>query len=730
MRLQISPTAANDRGPRYAEQFFQILHQGNRKGLPVTLLIETQGGEASLFIEGPKSLERFITTQLQAHYPDVVTTSVAPKKTPTAAGYKRLSLTLTLTPDLFPLRTHPDFSKDEKPAEYSDPIAGVLAAVSAGQEYLHPQIRYCIRPTTGIERYRAQRILQRLANPLFHRHPRLLDWYAARANSPDPRKRLLALLVTAWQPNRGSRVHSEALTLAQKKISQHTFRVALTVSVTAHPKHLAEAHARLQELAGSLGQFTGPGASVFVAKHASSPQLNERRGFLLSDQELATVFHPSTHRVRVAKTTAAQSRQLEPPLWLPSAAEADAVTVGRANFPRRREAFGLLTADRLQHLYIVGATGEGKSTLIKHMIRDDLYKGRGLAVIDPHGNLAREVEALVPAKRRREVVTFAPGDVHNQDAFNPFYLPAEASDFQKEWRANVLLSAFMRVFQLEIASAPRLQYVLRNAVLALLDTKNATLLDLMEMLRNDHRRQEIVSQIRNIGVRKFWEEEFDVRGKAARNEWVAPIQNKVGTFTTSPTLRRVFGAKRSSFDLHSIMDSGKIFIVNLDKGILTEEVSSIFGIMLMAYFHATVMGRSNLKPFFLFVDEFQNFASEMFESLFSESRKRGLGMTIAHQYLGQLDNHRSGFSLRGPVFGNVGSMVSFRVGADDAEALAQAFGGDVAPDDLTALAKFHAYTKLMINGSPCGPFSIKLLPPTFAPRHQRRVRRRKTRQSA
>jgi hypothetical protein len=388
----------------------------------------------------------------------------------------------------------------------------------------------------------------------------------------------------------------------------------------------------------------------------------------------------------------------------------DVLFLGRTNFRNQERKFGIKLSDRRQHMYVVGKSGTGKTTLLVNMIVADIQAGRGVCFIDPHGESAEELLHFVPEDRIEDVIYFNPGDVQYPIPFNPL----ERVDFEmRHLIASGLMSVFKKIWP--DAWSARMEYILNNTLLALLEYPNSTLLGIMKMFSDKEFRKGIVDNLQDPVVKSFWADEFAKYTQRLETEAVSAIQNKVGQFVANPLIRNIVGQTHSSFDVRKIMDEGKILIVNLSKGKIGEDNSALLGAMIITKLQLAAMSRVDIpmaerKDFFLYVDEFQNFATESFANILSEARKYRLGLVLAHQYIDQLEDE-----VRSAIFGNVGTSIVFRVGADDAEFLEKEFFSRFAASDFVNLPNAHIYIRLMIDGVSSDPFSAKTLPPPPLP---------------
>lgn len=378
----------------------------------------------------------------------------------------------------------------------------------------------------------------------------------------------------------------------------------------------------------------------------------------------------------------------------------------KTQFRNQERVFGIKTDDRRRHVYVIGKTGMGKTTLLEQFVTQDIADGHGLCYIDPHGDTAEKILQMIPPERVKDVVYFNPADQNFPIAFNVMEQVAP------EYR-HLVASGIVGVFKKLWADSwgPRLEYILRNAVLALLETPDSTLLGVMQILVDKKYQKKVVANITDPVVRSFWVDEFPKWNERVLQEVIAPIQNKVGQFLTSSLIRNIVGQAHTSFNLREVMDERKILIMNLSKGRIGEDNSALLGAMMITKIQMAAMSRvdmpeSERKDFYLYVDEFQNFATESFANILSEARKYRLNLTLANQYITQIDE-----IVRDAIFGNVGTLVTFRVGAADAEFLEKEFEPVFTMNDIVNLPKYNIYLKLMIDGVAGDAFSAMTLPP-------------------
>jgi hypothetical protein len=383
----------------------------------------------------------------------------------------------------------------------------------------------------------------------------------------------------------------------------------------------------------------------------------------------------------------------------------DVTYLGETNHRASARPFGIRQVDRRSHLYVIGKTGTGKSRLLRNIILQDIEAGRGCALFDPHGDLVRDLIALLPKERRADLIYFDATDPDLTWRFNPL---AGISPEYHAFATAGFVEVLKRLWPDEWG--PRLEHLVRNVVLTLLEDETPSLRTIPALLADRDYRKEVVRDLSADVVREFWVNEYERYSPAFRAVVAAPLQNKIGALLTDPGLRRILTEEGTQIDLRRIMDDGKILLVNLDKGILGEGPSALLGSFLLSHIALAGMSRSRVaeserRDFSVVLDEFQTFTTLSIATMLSELRKYRVGLTLAHQHLAQLETE-----IRDAVFGNVGSILAFRVGAQDAAFVAREFMPRFEVEDLVNLPRFHAYLKLLIDGSVSQPFSMTTIP--------------------
>lgn len=754
------------RGPLTMEVVLASLHSLSAKGEPLSLEIGVMEGKIGLFAHAGKKSAPLLESQLYGQYPDAEIETVPPDALDAQEGEIVVSQDLELTEsELFPIKRHPQYI-DLAARRTLDTLGGVTATLVRYQKSgMRGHIQIVIQPVGGWYRKEARKLLPLLGRGFSKRWsgygklftkvhlvrgasrwkmciPDMLmggfrTWFA-------PSKTRVSLLSgemhTPDAPevgdlNMSMRSHEREDTMAgaADKLNRLLFRVNIRVSVIAPAQYREEAGHKLEEITGSFRQFTLPQSNGLRAVRRKVGKAIVRgfssRPFVLSDEEVATLWHVPSILVKTPNFDWVMSKKLEPPVDLPIVVgegsqdeNGEELTVlGEAVFHGERRKFGIRVDDRRRHIYVIGKTGMGKSTLLENMIFSDIRAGKGVAVIDPHGDLIEACMKFIPKERSNDVIVFDPADKEYPMAFNMLAVKTEE---QRSLVVSGLMSVFQKLWP--EAFSGRMEYILRNTLLALTEAGNQSMLGIMRMFSDAAFRAKILEHVHDHVVKSFWEDEFTSWSEKYQTEAMAAIQNKIGQLLSTPLIRNIVGQVTSKLDIRHAMDTGKIILMNLSKGKLGEDNSAFLGSMFVTKFQLDAMSRADIpekdrRDFYLYVDEFQNFATESFATILSEARKYRLNLTMAHQYVNQLLIGEKSTALRDAVFGNVGSMVVFQVGSDDAEQLSLQFEEMVQPKDILSLPKYHAYERLMIRGIPSKPFSVSTLPPPEFTQDENRI---------
>lgn len=709
----------NDKKELAAEQLFASLHgilrdktelrQSGGVQEHVSFEMASVNKMIRFYVWTPKHLRNFVEGQIYAQYPSVQIYEAEEDYTRrhiTHSVVNTAELTL-IENEVIPIKTFQSFEVD--------PIAGVTATLSKLEdEDEELWIQVLARPVADDWHKKASSFINQVKSGT----PEILGTGAL--------KYVGGLLEMLWKPPEGnsgpaakelSERDKTRISEVEKKSTKLGYQVKIRIAYLGHSQDTAR-H-RIQALVGTFKQYNSTNLNGFRLSKSSfkredvasfSARYFTDSGYLLNIEELASVFHLPHTNVETPNIVWASTKTAEPPAKLPTLTGNDAhdetiSAFGVTNFRGINYQFGLYRTDRSRHVYIIGQTGAGKSGLLELFALSDVYHNQGYAIIDPHGDFAVDNMKFIPAHRVEDVVYFNPADTAHPLGFNPMEVhdPSMKSNTSSE-----IIGVLKRMFG--DSWGPRLEYILRYTILALLDYPGSTMLDITRMLTDKKFRKEVLTQCTDSVVLNFWNIEFASWNDKFAAEAVAPVLNKVGAFTANPIIRNIIGQPKSTFNIRQIMDDGKILIVNLSKGLIGEDNASILGSFLVTKIQLAAMSRSDIpniedrRPFYLYVDEFQNFATDSFATILSEARKYGLNLTVANQYVSQMDD-----TVRDAVFGNVGTMISFRVSADDAPVLAKPFAPYFEPDDLLQMANRHFIINMVINGEKAQAFSAKTL---------------------
>lgn len=716
--LEIPKT--NDKKELAAEQMFASLHGILRDrdelrengGVQEHLSFEfaSVNGQIRFYVWVPKQLRSFVEGQIYSQYPTV---QIRPADEDYTAHEREHTVVYTtdmvLTePDFLPIKSFQSFEVDPLAG-----ITGTLAKLEATGEEIWVQI---------------------LARPIADDwHKQTSQWAkGVRDGKSSSLKTGLAflpqMLEALWKPPEGgpggtvtvkelSDRDKTRISEAETKATKLGYEVKIRIAYLGDSQ--INARQQMQAIVGTFKQFNSTNLNGFKASNASyskeSLAAYRQRTFgngsyILNIEELASVYHLPHTSVETPNIVWATSKTAEPPAKLPiitgdSAIDENISAFGLTNFRGINHQFGMLRTDRSRHVYIIGQTGAGKSGLLELFALSDIFHGHGYAVIDPHGDFAVNNMRFIPGSRMKDVVYFNPADTAFPLGFNPLEVtnPEQKSNISSE-----VIGVLKRMFG--ESWGPRLEYILRYTILALLDRPTTTMLDITRMLTDKKFRKETLAYCTDTVVLQFWNVEFASWNDKFQAEAIAPVLNKVGAFTANPTIRNIIGQPKSTFNIRQIMDEGKILIVNLSKGLIGEDNASILGSFLVTKIQLAAMSRSDIpniadrRPFYLYVDEFQNFATDSFATILSEARKYALNLTVANQYISQMTE-----TVRDAVFGNVGTMISFRVSADDAPILSKQFEPQFEPTDLLQMHNRHFIVNMVVGGEKTPAFSATTL---------------------
>lgn len=717
----------NDKKELAAEQMFASLHGILRDRTELRLSggmqehvsfeVAAIGKLIRFYVWVPKHLQNFVEGQIYAQYPTVQIRAADEDYTKKHITHDVVYTTELVPTDneMLPIKTFQSFEVD--------PLAGITATLAKLEDNDEEVwIQFLARPIPDSWHRRASGYAESIkkGTPFFGAS-------AMGSGFANFGMYLLSAIEALWKPpeSSGSKPAAKELTERdktriseiEKKSTKLGYQVKIRIAYLGDNR--ATAKLRMQAIVGAFKQFNSTNLNGFKMSNASfktediskyTARFFIDKGFILNIEELASVFHLPHTNVETPNIVWANVKTAEPPSNLPvptgnSSVDEQISVFGLTNFRGLNQQFGLWRQDRSRHVYIIGQTGAGKSGLLELFALSDVFHNQGFAIIDPHGDFAVNNLKFIPAHRIKDVVYFNPADTAYPLGFNPMEVinPGMKNNISSE-----IIGVLKRMFG--ESWGPRLEYILRYTILALLDHPDTTMLDITRMLTDKRFRKEVLDTCKDTVVLQFWNIEFASWNDKFQSEAIAPVLNKVGAFVANPIIRNIIGQPKSTFNIREIMDQGKILIVNLSKGLIGEDNASILGAFLVTKIQLAAMSRADIpniedrRPFYLYVDEFQNFATESFATILSEARKYGLNLTVANQYISQMEQ-----TVRDAVFGNVGTMISFRVSADDAPMLSKQFEPQFEPGDLLQMHNRSFIINMVIKGEKTPAFSATTL---------------------
>lgn len=718
----------NETTPLAAELMFSSLHgiykpelDKKRGAIQERISFEMQAKEKSIrfFSWVPKHLQGYVEGQIYAQYPGVNILEVkdyAQTSDEFVEGSHIASAELVLTrEDLFPIKSFDSFEVD--------PLAAITATLSKLQGDAQVWVQIVVRPENNRWRDRAINYISAVRSGKQAFGAAFMKGLASLAS--DVMKTAVIGEVPASEEKR--KELAPGVEDALKKIEEKSAKLGFQtkIRIVAFDKSGIAAQQKVDLVVGSFKQFNTTNLNGFDASVAKPTArvtnvLEEYRNrefvpsaksSVLNVTELASIYHLPNKSVVTPNIEWAGSKKGEPPATLPLADEVDAkilTKIGITDFRGNSEKFGIKMGDRYRHVYIIGKSGVGKSVLLENMTLDDVKERRGCGVVDPHGEYVDYILDRIPSYRINDVVLFDLGDREYPIGFNVLEV---ANDNQKPIVASGVVGVFKKIFG--DSWGPRLEYWLSSAILALLDYPGATLMMIPRLYTDKAFRMEVLEHVKDPVIKARWINEFNTLDQRQVNETIGSILNKVGQFLSSPIIRNIVGQSKSAINMREAMDEGKILLIKLTKGAIGEDNMALIGSLLITQIQLAAMSRADIidpekrKPFFLFVDEFQNFATDSFATILSEARKYRLSLTMANQFMAQLSD-----TVKDAILGNVGTMITFRVGGNDAAVLVKEFAPVFDEQDLVNLDLYKIYLKLSIDGLTAGAFSATTLPPS------------------
>ncbi len=652
-----------------------------KKGIPISLEIAYLQQQIHFFMVIPKDYQPFVESQILSQYPRALVAKV-PDFIPTefssdsvSGAQIRFGRITYRAPYYLPLKTF----RDVKEVDPLSSLLGMLAKLSKDD---HVLIQYLLIPTSS-------------------------KWQEDAQNAVAPTKNA-----------DGTTTPNPYASIVPTKIAEHGFKVGIRLLVKSiNPSLYSTIATGFSVFNNATGNSLGVERTYPWQKDGLYEAIIKRtpkyvpRYQIMNLSEVATLYHfPNAELANIPNIAWTKTILSDPPENLPVAPNMTPEEKQEVNFFAKTEfrnslsVFGIKKKDRRRHMYIIGKTGSGKSTLIANMVINDMRNGEGLAVIDPHGDLTEVILDYVPSHRINDVIYLNPGDFGGTFAINPL----EAGTQHKDLVSSGIVAIFHKLYG--DSWGPRLEYILRNVILSLLEIPDATLLMVPRILTDARFRAKVVERLQDPVVKAFWTDEFEKMPDRNKADAIGPILNKVGQFLSSQTIRGIVGQPKSTVNLREAMDSKKIILFNLSQGKLGEDNAALLGAMTITKMQLAAMSRVDIpederKDFYLYVDEFQNFATTSFIKILSEARKYRLDLILANQYTAQIPEE-----LMAAIFGNVGTLMTFIVGAQDAEYLAKEYGERFKLEDLLALGNYQALLKLYIDGITTSPFMCYTLP--------------------
>lgn len=646
------------------------------KGVPApTIALEVGVWEQKIrfLITCSTELVQFVTAQVQSTYPLAVITPIEDPLPKYISSMRVGELQLT-SASYYPLKTWNDFRE-------TDPLNSYLTVLSKAEPSEVTWLQFSLAPAG-------------------------YSWQAAGQKAIDAGR------VKPNATEAGQRASLPEAGAIQEKIAHAGFYVSARLA--------SNKVGRLSELASVFGVYGRPDGNSFSLKTTMLWPEGWQKKLLtrsatgkrvINLPEMATLWHLPSDKVKIPMIEWGTGVLSEPPENLPVAEGKSEEEKQRINFfartiyKNRDLIFGIKDEDRRRHLWSIGKTGTGKSTLIANMAIDDLKKGRGVAIIDPHGDLSETILDYIPANRINDVIYFNPIDRERPVRLNVLEVKNQE---QRELVVSGIVAIFNKLYG--HSWGPRLEYILRNSLLTLSEYQDATLVEVPRLLTDKRFRDKVVGEISDPVMKQFWTGEYDRLNERTQQEWIGSILNKVGQFVSSPMIRGILSSPKSSVDLEEVMNEGKILIANLSQGKVGEDNGALLGAMLITKLQLSAMNRvdiaeSSRRDFYLYVDEFQNFATESFIKILSEARKYKLNLMMANQYMAQIP-----MEVQKAILGNAGSIMAFTVGAEDGQLIEREFGGVFTAQDLVNLENFQIATRLMIDAHSSRAFLAKTLP--------------------
>lgn len=665
----------------------------------------------SFYIAAPKAMRRAVEQEVYAHYPAALVEQVQDYNIFSPQSVTKGAALVLRRPHMFPVKTYHKMEVD--------PLDSLLNTLAKLNEHEGAAIQVIVRSAPKSWRSRAKRIVREvrsgtpLTDAMKHSSNSFMKGLGGAADLALQREKKPA----ANEPQHMTPVEEESLRAIEEKMSKAGLEVNIRIVVAADNDSVADTY--LDTIVDAFNQYTifeyGNGFQRAgrlydrqVVSNFIFRRFVERRAMVLNTEELASLFHlplPHNEAPNIAWLTA---KKAPAPPEVPD----KGLYLGENVFRGVNRHIYMKRADRRRHMYAIGKSGTGKSNLMAYMARQDIQNGEGVCIIDPHGDLIEDVLAGIPKERAEDVIYFAPADMQRPLGLNLLEYDNRYPE-QKTFVINEMIKIFDKLYDLKSTGGPIFEQYMRNAMLLIMDhpESGSTLMEISRVLTDAHFRALKLKHCKDQTVVSFWQQEAEkAGGEAALANMVPYITSKLTGFVSNETMRPIIGQQTSSFNLRDVMDNQKILLLNLSKGQVGEMNAHLLGMVLVGKILAASLSRTDIpqeqrKDFYLYIDEFQNFITDSISVILSEARKYSLNLIIAHQYLGQLVKNND-TAIRDAVFGNVGTMLLFKIGSEDAETMVREFAPTFNEFDLTNIEKYHAYVKLLVDNTTTQPFSM------------------------
>ncbi|KKR72440.1 MAG: hypothetical protein UU14_C0005G0008 [Candidatus Roizmanbacteria bacterium GW2011_GWB1_40_7] len=683
--LQVAVPRDNEIKIDAAEQFFSSFASLKKSGWKtritgqphMTFEIVATPGDIRFYVSVPKKLRDFIEKQIYGAYPGADIRPVSEYNIFTQSGKVAFTSMKLANDDYKPIKVYRDLP--------TDPISSVTASLSRMQKGEGAAIQIVISPAGG-------------------------DWKSAGKDYVSSTKKK-----EATPDEADFTTDQRELESISNKLSKPGFDTIIRIVVSAPSQESADSH--LENLSNAFTQFSGPlnefsGAKIrikqffmidFIYRYFPVTQRFGKQSSVLSSEELATVFHFPNKAIETPHIFWLNAKRAPAAANIPTSG----LFLGTSRYRGDARPIYISDDDRRRHMYIIGKTGVGKSEFLKSMALQDIKNGKGLAVVDPHGDLVEELLPLIPPERAEDVIYFDPSDTERPMGFN--LLEAHTEE-QKHLVTTSIIGLMYKLYDPMKTGiiGPRFEHAVRNAMLTVMSVEGSTFIEVVRVLTDSKFVQEILPQVKDPVIRRYWTDQIAQTSDFHKSETLDYIVSKFGRFVTNKTMRNIIGQSESAFNFRKVMDEGKILLVNLSKGKMGEENSNFLGLVLVPKILVAAMSRQDMpqdqrKDFYLYVDEFQNFATPDFAQILSEARKYRLNLTVANQFIGQMDEE-----IKNAIFGNVGTIVTFRLGVTDASYMQREYQPVFNEADLINVERFHAYVRTIVNNDPVLPFSMDM----------------------